>query len=133
MLDHLLNLEEAPKRFREPIVLKDLNMDLKEARRPQIRQVADLLAEYGLIELVRHFLQHRRFHNLNTCSQDQQGTVLRSICDYIIGTDRHHFELIGIRDMRNILSDHFALRDRLLRCPTRCHARYLGGGGGGLS
>ena len=83
--------------------------------------------EYGLIDLVRHFHQLRRFRNLKIWYQVRQGTVLRSICDYILGTDRRRFELVGIQDMRNFLSYHFAIRARLLWLPTRCHAHYLWG------
>ena len=118
MLEHLPNLEEALKRFRDPIFLGDLNMDLNGARKPWGQQVADLLAEYSIIDLVLHFRHHRRFWNLKTWSQVRQGTILRSIYDYILGTDRRHFELVGICDMRNFLSDHFALRSRLLWRPT---------------
>ena len=54
MLDHLPDLEEALKRFKKPIVLGDLNVDLEEARILRSQRVADLFAEYGLIDLVRH-------------------------------------------------------------------------------
>ena len=85
----------------------------------------DLLVEYGLIDLVYHFLQRSRFLNLKTWSQVRQETVLRSRCDYILGTEQQRFELIGIREMRNFLSDHSALRAHLLRIPTLFHAHYL--------
>ena len=86
--------------------------------------MVDLLAKFGLIDLVLHFHHCYRFRNLKTSSQVQQGTVLQSRCDYIIGPDRCRFELVGIRNMQNFLSDHFALRARLLRFPTRCHYWY---------
>ena len=44
-LDHLPDLEEAPKRFRDPIFLWELNVDPNEARILRNQQVADLLAE----------------------------------------------------------------------------------------
>ena len=71
MLKHLPDLEEALKRFKAPIVLGDLNVYLENARSPQIQQVADLLTDYGLIDLVRLFRQQCRLRNLNTCSQVQ--------------------------------------------------------------
>ena len=89
--------------------------------------MADLLVEYGLIDLVRHFRERRSFRNLKTWSQFQQDIVLRSICDYILGHDRRRFKLIGTRNMRNFSSDHFALRAQLLRRHIRCHAQYLRG------
>ena len=51
-LEHLPELEEALQRFKDPIVLGDLNMDLNEARNSQSQCVSDLLVEYGLIDLV---------------------------------------------------------------------------------
>ena len=53
-IKHLPDLEEALKRFKKPIVLGDLNVDLEEARILRSQRVADLFAEYGLIDLVRH-------------------------------------------------------------------------------
>ena len=68
-LEHLLDLEEALILFKRPIILGDLNVDLYEARSLWSQLVADLLTEYGFINLVYHFRQHRRFRNLNTSSQ----------------------------------------------------------------
>ena len=49
MLEHLPNLEESLKRFRYPIVLREMNVDLNKSRIPQSQQMADLLRDYGLI------------------------------------------------------------------------------------
>ena len=68
------DLEEDLKRFKDPIFLGYLNMDLDES--PRIQIVAGLLAEYGIIDLVRHFRPRLRFRNLKTWSKVQQGTVL---------------------------------------------------------
>ena len=78
MLEHLPDMEEVLQLFRYPIVLRGLNLDLNEARILRIRQVADLIAEYDFIDLVRHFRQRRRFQNLKIWSQVRQGTVLWS-------------------------------------------------------
>ena len=126
-LDQLPDLEEALKRFRDPIVLGDLNVDLNKSKSLRIQRVEDLLMECNIIDLVRHFRQYRRFRNLKTWSQVRQETVLQLSCDYILGTGRCRFNLVGICDMRNFFSDHFALRERLLRRPTCCHARRLRG------
>ena len=68
-IENLPDLEEALKRFKDPIVLGDLNVDLNEAMSLKIQRVVDLLAEYGLVDLVRHFRQCRRFRNLKTWYQ----------------------------------------------------------------
>ena len=59
----------------DPIVLGDLNVDLDEARSLRSQRVLDLLAKYGLIDLVQYFRQRRRFQDLNTWSQVRQVTV----------------------------------------------------------
>ena len=51
----------------------------------------------------------------------------RARCDYILGTNRRLFNLVGIRDMRNYFLDHFALRARLLQLPTQYDTHYLRG------
>ena len=52
--------------FIDTIVLRGLNMDLNKVMIPRIQRVADLLAEYGLIDLVPLFHQRHRFRNLKT-------------------------------------------------------------------
>ena len=86
-LDQLPYLEESLKRFKDPTVLVDLSVDLNKARILQIQQEADLLAEYVLIDLVRHFHQRCSLQNLKNWYQVWQGTVLRSRCDYIFRLD----------------------------------------------
>ena len=49
---NLTDLEEALKRFKDPILLGDLNVDLNKARSRRCLEVADLLVEHGLIDLV---------------------------------------------------------------------------------
>ena len=41
-------------------------MDLDNARSLQVQRVADLLTEYVLIDLIRHFVQRRQFQDLDT-------------------------------------------------------------------
>ena len=52
--------------------LPDLGPSLQFTEPTVLAEVADLLVEYGLIYLVRHFRQHRRFRNLKTWSQVRQ-------------------------------------------------------------
>ena len=75
-LEHLPDLDESLQSFRDPIFLGKLNVDLDKARGLRSQRVSDLLAEYGLIDLVRHFRQRCRFRYLKTWSQVRQGTVL---------------------------------------------------------
>ena len=55
------------------------------------------------------------------------GKLLCSRCDYILGSDHWLFETVGIRDPRNFLSNHFALRAQLLWQPANCDGEYLRG------
>ena len=83
-LKHLPDLQEALKCFRDPIFLGNLNVDLDKVRILRSQCVLDLLAEYDLIDLVRHSQQRRKFRDLNTWSQVRQVTALQSICNYIL-------------------------------------------------
>ena len=68
MLEHLPEVEEELQRFkgRDTIVLGYLNVDLDNSQILWSQRVADLLMEYGLIDLVWHFRQCCRFQDLKT-------------------------------------------------------------------
>ena len=119
-LDHPPDFEEELQRLKGMvlIVLGGLKVDLDKYRILRSQCVADLLTEFGIIDLVRNFRQRRRFQDLNTWTQVRQGAVLRSSCNYILGTDQCRFKLIGIWDMHNYMSDPFAIWARLLSLPT---------------
>ena len=55
-VEHLPDVEEALQRFKvqDPIFLADINVDLDDARISRSQHLADLLTEFGLIDLVRH-------------------------------------------------------------------------------
>ena len=110
-LDHLPGLEEALQCFKglEPIVFGDLNMDLDNVHSLRIQSVADLLTDFGLIDLVRHVHKRPRFCYLKTWKKILQGILLNLICNYIPGTYWRCFELVRIRYMGNYMSDHLEL------------------------
>ena len=60
-LEQLTDLEEALQIFRDPIFLRDLNMDLGIERISRSQCMLDLFAEYILIDLVQHFQHRHRF------------------------------------------------------------------------
>ena len=39
--------------------------------------------------------------------------------DYILGTERRHFEMAGIKEIRNYPTDHLVLLDRLFFIPNK--------------
>ena len=59
-LDHLSDLEEVLNCFqiREPFILGDLNADIGCLRNPRDQKVADLLASFGMVDLLAHFQNH---------------------------------------------------------------------------
>ena len=130
MLYHLPDFEEFLQRFKglDLIVLGDLNVELEDVSSSRIQRVADLLMEFDLNNLAWQFLYRRRFWDLKTWTQVQQGTVLGLICNYILNMDQHLFELVRIQNTQNYASNHFVLRARLLQGPTQFHAHNSRGG-----
>ena len=65
---YLPDLEEDLEccRFQDPIFMEDLNVDLDYAQNLRSQLVADMLVEFGLINLMHHFQQMRRFCHLKT-------------------------------------------------------------------
>ena len=82
-------------------MLGDLNADIGQYQNLRIQQVADLLMEFGLVDLLNHFRQRWKFYHMKTWSQVQRVRLLRTIYNYILGTDRCQFEIVGIKDVRN--------------------------------
>ena len=101
-LDHLPDLKEALERYRSQdlILMGNLNMYLDEAQNLRSHLVIDMLTEFALINLMSQSRQVR-LRLLKTWAKVLQGTVLRARCDYVLGTDRGLFELMGIRDTMN--------------------------------
>ena len=116
-LDCLLYLKESLKRFpgRGSILIGNLNADINRLQKPCIKQVADLLVSFGLFNFLSHFRQQLNFCHMKTWWQVQQGRLLCSRCDCILGSDLWMFEAVGIRDPRNFSSNPFVLRARLLQ------------------
>ena len=123
ILDNLPDFEEALQQFKglNPTILGVFNVDLEDAQSSRSQSMADLLTELSIIDLVHQFQQRRWFWYLNTWTQVRQGASLCLRCNYILGTDRRRFKLVRIRDIHNYMSDHFAIRARLLIRPNRCH------------
>ena len=116
-LEHLPDLEEVLTRFWDqyPIVLGELNADIGHSQNPLSQHVADLMMYFGTVHFLTHIRKNLIFLHMKTLLQVQKGRFLVAICDNILGTDWLRFEMVGIRDVRNYSSDHFALRARLLQ------------------
>ena len=68
MLEHIPYLEEALQRCKvlDPIVLGDLYVELDDARSSRSQNMAEILIEFGIIDLVWYFRQRWCFRDLNT-------------------------------------------------------------------
>jgi exonuclease III len=127
-LDDIPHLIAALQRFPQPpIVMGDLNVNLDNLLSPRNQQVAALLATYGLEDLLHHFQQRKPYRARNTWHQSRQGVLYHSRCDYILGTDRRLFEMVGIREPRYFNTDHHMVVGRYLVRPTPSHKLYLRG------
>ena len=67
-LEHLPDLEEALSffQYQYPIVLGGFNDDILQAQNPHSQHVADLLMEFGLVDLFHHFRKRLLFRHLKT-------------------------------------------------------------------
>ena len=59
-LEHLPDLDEDLTRFsvQDPIVVGDINADIRQVQNPCIQKVSDLLIEFGMLYLLRYFRQN---------------------------------------------------------------------------
>ena len=92
-------------RFRDldPIVIGYFSANIGKPQNPCSQQVADLMTEFGMIDLLHHLLQCWRYRYMKTRTRERQGRAIQSSSNYILGMDCHRFEMIGIRAVRNNL------------------------------
>ena len=50
-------------------MLGDLNADIGQSQKPLSQQVADILMEFGLVDLLHYFQKRWWFHHIKTWSQ----------------------------------------------------------------
>ena len=76
--------------------------------------------------MAAHFLprQRRWGRECRTWSMVREGKLVRSRTDYILGTDRHLFCNVFVRDPRHN-TNHYMVLGCLRSAPEREHARYL--------
>ena len=65
------------------------------------------------MDLLYHFQHHWRYRHMKTLPRAVQGRVIQESSDYILGTDRRHFEMVEIRGVRNYPSDQLFLWNRI--------------------
>ena len=80
------------------------------------------------MDLLLYFCQRWRYWYTKTCSRVRQVKTIQERSDYILGTYRLCFEMVGIRGVRNYPSDHFVLKAKLLICPNESGHQFNAGG-----
>ena len=111
------------------LVTGDFNANLSEPEGD--RRGEDIVAAMsteGLGDMLAHFLLSRRSwcREGRTWSMIREGREVRSLTDYILGTDRHIFGNVSVQDPRH-KSDHYMVLGCLHIAPLREHVRYLRG------
>ena len=104
----VVTLKERPQGA-ELLVAGDSNVIFLEPEGDQRgEEIAAALAIEGLEDMLSHFLPLRCswFWDSSTWRMVRVGMEVRSCTYYILGTDRHHFWNISIRDPRHN-SDHY--------------------------
>ena len=128
--DTLGFIEQALDRFPgrgKPLLMGDLNANLLYPRDARDEEIADLAANYGLDDLLSHFWQRRGKRHDTTWRQQRNDGIIRSRCDYILGSDRRMFINMAIRDPRLYSSDHYCIVGDLRSSTLKCNRAYLRG------
>ena len=103
------------------LVAGDLSTTLTEPENDQRgTDIAAALTAEGLEDMAEHFLPRRRTwgRERRTWSMVREGKVVRSRTDYILGTDRHFFWNVSVRDPRHN-TDHYMVLCCIHRAPKR--------------
>ena len=102
-------------------MIEDLSADIVKSQNLHSQQVADLMMDFGLMDLLLLFWHRLRYLHMMMWHQVRQIRVMRSRIDYILEKDRCRFEMVGIRGISKYPSDNLILWAWLL-CPTKeCH------------
>ena len=123
-------VERALNRFSQgpaPILLGDLNVNLREPTGARETQIAAMVASYSLQDMIPHFKQRPRYRDGATWRQYRNGELVKGWCDYLLGTDRSRLRKVCIRDPRCFSSDHFVVMGKLMSERLRSNRRYLNG------
>ena len=111
------------------LVAGDLNTTLTDPKNDRRgTEIAAAPTEEGLEDMAVQFLprQRRWGRERRTWSMVQEGKVVRSRTDYILGTDRRLFWNVSVRDPRHN-TDHYMVLSCLRSALKREHTKYLTG------
>jgi hypothetical protein len=123
------NIEAA---FREAprntiILLGDLNMDLVRPHNDRGMEIATMVANLGVEDIIQYFCQKQKHRKGSTWRMQRGDRWIKSRCDYILGTDKRIFKKISVKEPRHFYSDHLMVVGVLTSRPIKENRRYLMG------
>jgi hypothetical protein len=97
-LEYLLQALDSVEIGLEPIVMGDLNADLDSPKTEWVADIATEILLCGLVDMLSQFKKRRR--DVTYMWRQQRGPdnlLIKSRCDYILGTDRRRFTKVAIQ------------------------------------
>ena len=107
----------------------DFNTDLEDtSSNGRGAEIVASLTEAGVEDMTAHFLPRKRLWEMErrTWSMVREGKVIRSLTDYLLGTDQSLFKNVAVQDPRHS-SDHCMVVGHLRGGSAREHVRYIRG------
>ena len=121
------HIDQALRRFQSSkrlFLLGDLNMRFENPRDEREHEILDVLMNYGLINLAKHFSQRKRWRAGWTWYQKTVDGPRTAVCDYILANDRRIVWNYSLRQPR-FDSDHLMLVIRIRTGNVQRHKAYL--------
>ena len=125
------HLEKAIERFNQgqtPIILGDLNVNLRYPWGPRGQRIADLLATAGVSSMLHHFRQRESYRDHATWRQFSatgKDIINRGWNDYILAPERRRMQCVVLRDPAHFSTDHLMVMGKLTSKTFRANRRYL--------
>lgn len=125
-------IQTATSRLDSPLILLgDLNVDIHQIPNQGYNQRQEetlaLIASLDLSDLKRHFTPRKRIERWKEWTWSQKrndGTRIRSVCDYILTQERSQFRYFQLKEPR-FDSDHRLLHAKLQLNPIEEHRSYV--------
>jgi hypothetical protein len=106
------------------ILLGDMNVNLNNPRNGRGLQIATVVADLGLEDLISHFHQKCNDWEKFTWWMRRGNSIIKAKCDYILGSERGLFTKTAIRNPRHYSSDHYMVMGTIASRPKRENKSY---------
>jgi hypothetical protein len=107
------------------IVLGDLKANLRYPRDNMAVAVAATVRSFGLVDMLGHFRQRKKFRHRMTWQMRRRERIMMSRYDTILSTYRRIFSNVTIREPRHYTTDHYMILGILLSEPIKAHRSYI--------